>query len=54
MVHLQGGKLWVESEVGKGATFFFTLPVYVGKEAEAASPAPRPKLPWWKELLGLK
>jgi len=34
LIEMMGGKIWVDTEVGKGTTFFFTLPVYKGQRED--------------------
>ncbi len=52
LVHLQKGRMWLESDEGKGAAFFFTLPAYASQEIAAPRESATPR-PWWKRLLGI-
>ncbi len=37
LIQMHGGRIGLHSEVGKGSTFYFTLPIYRGKEESSAS-----------------
>lgn len=48
LVELHGGQMWLESEIGKGSTFFFSLPfsnVAVSAASLPVEPAPRILVP---------
>jgi signal transduction histidine kinase len=37
IIEMHGGKIWIESVLGQGSTFSFTVPVRVEQRAEAAA-----------------
>ncbi|MCX7905756.1 MAG: HAMP domain-containing histidine kinase [Elusimicrobiales bacterium] len=50
MVIMQGGSIDVESEYGRGSTFYFKLPVYRKEKDSKDIERINVKIPWWKRF----